>query len=114
MRNKGKVTTDFDKQIGARIKDLRQGSGWSRAQLAEKIGITRQQLAKNEAGVNRICPDRLRRLALVFNVTIGSIFNEEVRHLPRSRPKLSMEAVRVFNKLTEDQQNAIVTLMRTM
>lgn len=105
---------DLDRQIGKKVMELRISNGWSRSQLAEKIDITHQQLLKNEHGLNRMPPDRLSKLASVFNVTISTLFNEELDPIPTTRPRLNREALKIFNGLAHKQQMAVLNLMREM
>ena len=41
-----------DRQIGARLRDLRRARGMTQAALAELAGVASQQVAKYETGVN--------------------------------------------------------------
>jgi DNA-binding XRE family transcriptional regulator len=43
-----------DVEVGARIKERRKLLGLSQANLAEKIGVTFQQVQKYEKGTNRV------------------------------------------------------------
>ena len=49
-----KQTNGFDKKLGEKIAKCRKALKLSRKALADKIGITHQQLQKYEKGVNRV------------------------------------------------------------
>jgi transcriptional regulator with XRE-family HTH domain len=65
---------DVDRHVGARLKALRVACGMSQTTLAELVGVTYQQIAKNEAGVNGIAASRLFALAHVLGVGIEQFF----------------------------------------
>ncbi|RVJ69208.1 helix-turn-helix domain-containing protein [Sinorhizobium meliloti] len=47
-------TTEIDQQIGARVREFRLLRSMSQEALAERLGITFQQLQKYEKGMNRV------------------------------------------------------------
>jgi transcriptional regulator with XRE-family HTH domain len=54
-------------EIGAKIYELRVMNRTSAKSLADKIGVTTQQMYKYEKGVNRIPIPRLLIIAQIFN-----------------------------------------------
>jgi transcriptional regulator with XRE-family HTH domain len=64
----------LDAIVGARIGMLRVNRGMSQAKLAERIGVTLQQLQKYERGVNRVGASRLSQIARVLGVSVGELF----------------------------------------
>lgn len=70
----GRESTGVDAWVGAAIADRRKGMGWSQAQLAERIGLSFQQVQKYEAGINRISASRLHRIAGVMGTHAGHFF----------------------------------------
>ena len=56
--------------IASRIKQLRQESQWTQAELAEKMGIKQKQISAYERGINSPSTDVLIKLAEVFDVTL--------------------------------------------
>jgi transcriptional regulator with XRE-family HTH domain len=57
------VSSDSDicKQLGGRIRALRQKRGWTQFEMSERLGIDRSYLAEVETGKIEVC---LRNLAL--------------------------------------------------
>jgi DNA-binding XRE family transcriptional regulator len=53
-----------------RIKEFRIKFGMTQLELADKIGITKQQLILYESGVNELPLKRLIVIAEVFNVKV--------------------------------------------
>jgi transcriptional regulator with XRE-family HTH domain len=69
-----KSTTNIDGDIGNKISDARKLKNISRKILAEKIGITHQQLHKYETGVNRISASRLLQIANILNLDVSYFY----------------------------------------
>jgi transcriptional regulator with XRE-family HTH domain len=62
--------------VGARIQLRRVILGMSQTRLAEKLGLTFQQVQKYEHGVNRVSASRLFELAQALDVPIGFFFDD--------------------------------------
>ena len=60
--------------MGARISMLRVNRGMSQTMLAERIGVTFQQMQKYERGANRVGARRLSQVASVLGVSVGELF----------------------------------------
>lgn len=63
-------------KIGEVIKRLRKAKGFSQMELAEKIGITYQQLQKYEKGKSKITVERLIDIAKALEVPLSVILSE--------------------------------------
>jgi transcriptional regulator with XRE-family HTH domain len=64
----------LDAMVGARIRMLRVNRGVSQTILAERIGVTFQQVEKYERGANRVGASRLAQIASVLDVSVGVFF----------------------------------------
>lgn len=64
----------LDAVVGARIRMLRVDRGISQTMLAERIGVTFQQMQKYERGANRVGASRLSQIASVLGVSVGEFF----------------------------------------
>lgn len=62
MKTKGRANA-LDAYIGKRLKAIRKAQNMSQEVLADKIGITFQQVQKYERGLNRISASRLCMIA---------------------------------------------------
>ena len=62
--------------VGGKVRQLRLMRGMSQQSLARSLGITFQQLQKNERGINRIGSSWLYELSLVLGVPIQHFFDE--------------------------------------
>jgi transcriptional regulator with XRE-family HTH domain len=65
----------IDVEVGQRIRIQRLAAGLSQSELAERIGVTFQQVQKYEKGMNRVGAGRLTQIARVLNVPVGSFFD---------------------------------------
>ena len=68
------MTLNIKKQIGARIKKLRQDKGFSQEQFAEKIGITSRTLCGIEIGKNFFTADTLEKILETLEITPQDLF----------------------------------------
>ena len=57
-----------NKIVGLNIRDLRIKQKWTQTQLAEKLGITFQQIGKYEKGQNGLSAVRLLQISKQFDV----------------------------------------------
>jgi transcriptional regulator with XRE-family HTH domain len=64
----------LDVMVGARIRMFRVNRGMSQTTLAERIGVTFQQLQNFERGTSRIGAGRLSLIASVLGVSVGELF----------------------------------------
>jgi transcriptional regulator with XRE-family HTH domain len=69
-----KEITAIDRHVARRIKIARQESGLSQMSVAERVGMTYQQLYKYENGEDRIYSGRLALLAHIFEKPIHWFF----------------------------------------
>ena len=70
-----KRVSDVDRQVGARVKAVRNHLRMSQSALAAKIGVTFQQVQKYEKGMNRVGASRLQRIADALGVSVSSFFD---------------------------------------
>jgi len=68
--------------MGARISMLRVNRGMSQTMLAERIGVTFQQMQKYERGANRVGASRLSQVASVLGVSVGELFESSQAESP--------------------------------
>ena len=74
LRANPRAASPLDHEIGARLKLARQMAGLSQGQLAERVGVTFQQLQKYERGANRVPASRLYEFACVLERPLGFFF----------------------------------------
>jgi transcriptional regulator with XRE-family HTH domain len=70
---RSKARDPIDAEVGHRIRIHRNARGMSQSALAEKLGVTFQQVQKYEKGVNRVGAGRLTRIARILNIPITAL-----------------------------------------
>src|SRR2546423_9332185 len=64
-----------DAEVGRRVRSRRLECRFSQTELADRIGVTFQQVQKYEKGVNRIGAGRLQRISEALEVPIKFFFD---------------------------------------
>ena len=64
----------LDAMVGAKIRMIRINRGMSQMALAERVGVSFQQVQKYEKGANRVGASRLSQIASVLGITVGELF----------------------------------------
>jgi transcriptional regulator with XRE-family HTH domain len=73
---------NVDIEVGHLIRVQRLTRGLSQSDLADKIGVTFQQVQKYEKGANRISMGRLTRIGRVLGVNVTYLLGAERRATP--------------------------------
>lgn len=74
MPDESARTLGIDRQVGFRIRKHRLASGFSEAQLANRLGVTGGDVQKWERGVTRATAGELCEIAAIFRVPVASFF----------------------------------------
>ena len=85
---KKKAKKKIPTETGIKIKSARLERGLTQMKLAEKIGISYQQLQKYENGSSDLSLNRLRQFAKVLNLPISYFIDEQSASLV-SEPEIS-------------------------
>ena len=75
-----------DAHVGRRVKRRRNLLDMSQSALADKIGLTFQQIQKYERGTNRISASRLFELSQVLDVPVSFFFDDMPEEIASTRP----------------------------
>ena len=70
-----KRPSSIDIAVGRNVRIWRMAKGLSQAQLANRLGVTFQQVQKYEVGSNRIGTGRLVKLAAILRIPIAALFD---------------------------------------
>ncbi len=68
--------TNLDAVIGSRLRLARINAGLSQTTVAERLGITFQQIQKYEKGSNRISASTLHSISAIFGLPITFFFQD--------------------------------------
>ncbi len=74
MKQDVRTATEVDAFVGAQLKVLRKAAKLTQTDLANKVGVTFQQVQKYERGSNRIGASRLWAFCIAFDVKPGRFF----------------------------------------
>jgi transcriptional regulator with XRE-family HTH domain len=74
-RTPARRPSPVDVAVGRNVRIWRMARGLSQAQLANRLGVTFQQVQKYEVGANRIGTGRLVRLAAILGIPIAALFD---------------------------------------
>ena len=108
--------------IGARLRARRRQLGLSQTDLAEKLGVSFQQVQKYERGTNRIAASTLVAAAEALSTSVAGLVGEdgpgrdEDDELFRAlaRPG-AIEMLRAFNAIADSRaRSALLTLAQEM
>jgi transcriptional regulator with XRE-family HTH domain len=83
---------EIDGQIGQRIREARQAQSMSQPLLADRVGISFQQMQKYEKGRNRVSAARLFDIAHVLGMPITYFYEGAqpfVRSVRRRRTRVT-------------------------
>jgi transcriptional regulator with XRE-family HTH domain len=118
-----KTVKPVDKIIGQNIRANRLAQRLSQGELAERIGVTFQQVQKYEKGANRVGGSRLIQIAKALNIAVVALFEGAEAgplHVHSELPGLivNQHAIRMLRAISKIKRNsslqALVTLAEAM
>ena len=108
------MNKDLDRVIGKRIKLRRKIMGYSRIELANRLGVSCQQIQKYEAGVSALKAERILQMAIVLEVTPDWFFQEKMINVPENHPIAYLmnseevaELVKDYTKLNQEAKDQL-------
>jgi len=99
----------IEKQIGQKIKEIRKKKGISQMGLAEKVGLSFQQIQKYEKGTSKISVSRLFQIAEALGVDIHTFFEK-----PQNSVSVAMEETKTYGLKLTPQEKELVNLFRNI
>ena len=91
------------KELGAKLREFRKSKGFTQEQLAEKTGVSTQQIQLYESGSTRLNTDKLQAVALAISIPVAAFFGDveaplsaDERRLLNAFRALSSPEVRAF------------------
>ena len=97
-----------DVHVGSRVRVRRTMLGMSQEKLGEALGLTFQQIQKNEKGMNRIGSSRLYELSHILDVPIKYFFDglDDARSEGGEdtlTKRETLELVRAYHRIKRDK-----------
>ena len=107
-----------DVHVGGRVKARRTLIGMSQEELGKHVGVTLQQIQKNENGMNRIGASRLWQFSLVLGQPISWFF-EGIGERKRKGGDLlakreTLKFVRYFSACDPDVQKHLAAMIKAV
>jgi transcriptional regulator with XRE-family HTH domain len=95
-----------DVELGKRIRLRRVEIDISQTELADKLGVSFQQVQKYEKGVNRVGAARLQQIAIALDVPIAFFYDgdgksREVESLLFIDSSFSLRLLRAYSKIKD-------------
>jgi len=115
-------TAQLELAIGARMRTRRRQLGLSQSDLAERLGVSFQQVQKYERGANRVAASTLLSASVALNTTVSWLVGEETSgrdddddvFRALSRPG-ALEILQAFNAITDSRtRGALLALAKEM
>jgi len=115
-------TAQLELIIGARMRTRRRQMGLSQSDLAERLGVSFQQVQKYERGANRVAASTLLAAAQALRTSIGWLVGEETSgreddedvFRALARPG-ALEVLQAFNAIPDPRtRTALLALAREM
>ena len=113
-------SSDIDRFLGHRIKELRLLAGMTQQQVAQQLGVSPQQVHKFEKGNDRVSASQLLAIARFFDVPVAELFNGYDRGAPcdplgdAETSQMPLERAHAFLELEPNHQAALVRLTRAL
>lgn len=117
--NKRGVTL-LDKMVGNRLRTRRLEMHLSQTELADRLGLSFQQIQKYEKGINRIGAARLASIAIVLNTNVAYFVGDEGRALQISETDKFMatregiDLAETMLKLRADLRRTVIDIARRL
>jgi len=115
-------TAQLELAIGARMRTRRRQLGLSQSDLAERLGVSFQQVQKYERGANRVAASTLLTAAQALGTSVSWLVGEEASgrdddddvFRALSRPG-ALEILQAFNAIADPRtRQALLALAREM
>jgi transcriptional regulator with XRE-family HTH domain len=104
----------IDRQVGAKIKNLRKHLCFTQEEVAEALGVSYQQIQKYENGKNHIAAGKIYQIAQLLKVPVQSLFPG--RQLGEFEPVTTkrLRMMRIVAALDEQHHDDMLRLLRAL
>jgi transcriptional regulator with XRE-family HTH domain len=105
----------IDQAIGLQVRQIRIRQGLTQQALADRIGITYQQVHKYERAINRISVSRAISICKALGVPLAELVNPAINPenpLPAHYDRTELELAKAFNALTLEDRRRILPVVR--
>jgi transcriptional regulator with XRE-family HTH domain len=110
-KKKGKAT-EFDKDLGQKIRKRRRHAGMSQEKMAILLGVTFQQIQKYENGSNRVSAARLWDLSIALGCSIQDLYPGVNDELPPKSELIDGSMVEDLVRIGDDLASLVKTIKK--
>ncbi len=114
MLHNKKSPNEVDFEIGRRIKSRRNGLGLNQQHLAQRIGVSYQQVQKYENGTDRVGAARLLQIAQALDVPIDYFYRLADSEDPASDDERSVEDFHIQRALDLEEGRRLLLLFANL
>lgn len=104
----GEMMDDIKKTVGDRIRDLRNGRGWSQEELADRATVSRSFMGEIERGQASATIESLEKITNALEITLEDLFrnlqpstDSKLTALMNKMNNLSAESLKDFLDFAE-------------
>lgn len=97
----------IDAHVGQKLRVRRSLLGMSQEKLADRVGITFQQIQKYERGTNRVSSSRLYEFSNILGVPVGYFFPDQEETPPNTEYGLADNEQQGFSVEEEDDMDVM-------
>lgn len=101
-----------DDQIGARIKRIRLKRGFSQADLAQRVGLSREAIAAYESGRVHLLDDMVARIAVELSVSADELLG--ITPPPKTEPTSGLRLTRRLRELEQLPEPKRKAILKTL
>lgn len=105
------MPNDVDRYVGLAIRRVRRTKGLTQSELADKVGVSFQQIHKYESASNRISASMLAAVAEALGVPVWLLFEHPSR--PHGCEDDDLELVALWRVLDISEQRKLLRYLRS-
>ena len=102
----------FDRKLGRKLREARQMRGLTQTALGQAIGVSYQQVQKNESGKSRISAERLDRICKFLDLPLGYFL--DTQEPARSRWQYPAGTLRLATSIDNLPSDAIRKSLKSL
>ena len=108
----GRPPTKPAPKFGQRMAAFRVARSLSQRQLAEELGMTRDQVVYYERDAKNPSMDVVEKVAVFFGVSVGELFNDTARSKNKPGPPSQFtQLAERLDRLPRSHQKAVATML---
>jgi transcriptional regulator with XRE-family HTH domain len=104
----------FNRELGARLRELREERGLSQREVGRRLGILQSKLSKYESGTHQPSLRTLVRLANVFAVSTDYLLTGAVTPVPPLRDERLLDRFRRLGAGGEELRSIVLSILDAM